>query len=82
MTVIRYTEEELLQAWDELFITYPWLNGWSWSGSVCEEVFCCPDTPPNWGALDEAKQILWLLGKDTHVKKISMDLNDYEDYSG
>jgi hypothetical protein len=77
--IIRHTEEELLQAWDNLFITYPWLNGWEWSGSVCNDVFCCPTDPPNWFALDEAKQILWLLGKETHVEKISMNLNDYKE---
>jgi len=82
MAVIRYTEEELLKAWDELFIEYPWLNGWEWSGSVCNDVFCCPTDPPNWMALDSAKFLLSMLGKDTHVEKISMDLNSYEKYSG
>ena len=79
MTVITYTEEELINAWKELFVEYPWLNGWSWSGSVCNDVFCCPGNPPDWSALDETRHILWLLGKDTHVDTISPNLKDYED---
>lgn len=82
MTVIRHTREELLKAWDKLFIEYPWLNGWEMGGSVCNDVFCCPGSPPDWSALDSAKFLLSMLGKETHVKKISPDLNSYEKYRG
>ena len=74
---MQVTKIQLLDSWDKLFHEFNWLEGWE-SSSDCD-VFCCPGNPPNWEALSKAKQILWLMGKETRIKKLKKSMLSSKD---
>jgi hypothetical protein len=78
MAVITYSYKQLYDAWYDLFEKNKWLIGLECTG-ICENVFCCHIDVPDWGVVDTAQRLLFLLGKDYHVEKISANLEDYED---
>ena len=71
--MVTYTRKELIDAWYEMFDMNPWLEGVS-SDSLCRDPFCCPDFVKDWGVLDQAKTLHWLLGGES-INKITKGLH-------